>query len=110
MNFTYLPATPRNEEAMLLARVIGEVVATVKHPTHEERKALLVQPVTLDGADYGPTLVSLDSVDAGVGDLVLVTAEGYSAMTSVGRGTQAPIDSAVIGVVDRVDLLPGSPR
>ncbi len=95
---------------MLIARVIGEVVATRKHPSHEERKALLVQPVDLAGHDFGNTLVALDAVDAGIGDRVLVTIEGYSAMTSVGR-VMAPIDSAVIGVIDRIDLLPdlGSP-
>ena len=92
---------------MLIARVIGEVVATHKHPSHEGRKALLVQPLDLDGADMGAAMIALDAVDAGIGDRVLVTTEGFSAMTSVGRGRQAPIDSAVIGVVDRVDLLPG---
>ena len=90
---------------MLIARVIGEVVATHKHASHEERKALLVQPLDLDGTDLGNTLVALDSVDAGLGDRVLVTTEGFSAMTTVGRGRQAPIDSAVIGVIDRIDLL-----
>jgi len=94
---------------MLIARVIGEVVSTRKHPAHEARKALLVQPVNLDGSDYGPVLVALDAVEAGIGDRVLVTTEGFSAMTSVGRGTQSPIDAAVIGVVDRIDLLPEVP-
>lgn len=94
---------------MLIGRVVGEVVATRKHPAHEARKALLVQPEHLDGSKLGPVLVALDAVDAGIGDRVLVTTEGYSAMTSVGRGTQSPIDAAVVGVVDRVDLLPDSP-
>ena len=93
---------------MLIARVIGEVVATQKHPSHQDRKALLVQPLDLDGSDLGAAMVALDAVDAGVGDRVLLTTEGFSAMTSVGRGRQAPIDSAVIGVIDRIDLLPGS--
>ena len=89
---------------MLIARVIGEVVATRKHPAHEGRKALLVQPIDLDGSEMGATLVALDAVDAGIGDRVLVTTEGFCAMTSVGRGRGAPIDSAVIGVVDHVDF------
>jgi len=90
---------------MLIARVIGEVVATRKHPSHEARKALLVQPLDLDGSARGNTIVALDAVDAGVGDRVLVTNEGYSAFTSVGRDV-SPIDSAVIGVIDQIDLLP----
>ncbi len=90
---------------MLLARVIGEVVATQKHPSHEGCKILLVQPLNLDGSDRGDAVVALDAVDAGAGDRVLLTTDGFAAMTSVGR-TQSPIDMAVIGFVDEVDLLP----
>ena len=92
-------------EALLIARVIGEVVATRKHASHEGRKILMVQPLNLDGTDRGDAVVALDSVDAGVGDRVLLVTEGFSAMTSVGR-PQSPIDMAIIGVIDRVDLLP----
>ena len=89
---------------MLIGRVIGEIVATVKHSSHAGRKALLVQPLQLDGSNRGEAVVALDSVDAGVGDRVLLVTEGFSAMTSVGR-PQSPIDMAVIGVVDRIDLI-----
>lgn len=88
---------------MLIARVIGEVVATQKHASHEGRKALLVQPLNLDGTDRGDVVVALDAVDAGVGDRVLLATEGYSAMTSVGR-PMSPIDMAVVGVIDCIDL------
>ena len=88
---------------MLIGRVIGEVVATQKHKSHEGRKALLVQPLHLDGTDRGDAIVALDAVDAGIGDRVLVVTEGYSAMTSVGR-PDSPIDTAVIGVIDHIDL------
>ncbi|MGA2116867.1 MAG: EutN/CcmL family microcompartment protein [Bryobacteraceae bacterium] len=91
---------------MLIARVIGELVATEKHPSHEGRKLLLVQPLNLDGSDRGQAVVALDAVDAGVGDKVLLATEGFSAMTAVGR-PQSPIDMAVIGFIDHVDLLPG---
>ena len=90
---------------MLIARVIGELVATQKHPSHEGRKLLLVQPLNLDGSNRGDAVVALDSVDAGVGDRVLLATEGFSAMTSVGR-PQSPIDMAVIGFIDQIDLLP----
>jgi len=89
---------------MVIGRVIGEVVATEKHPSHVGRKALLVQPLNLDGTDRGDAVVALDSVDAGVGDRVLLIMEGYSAMTAVGR-PNSPIDMAVIGVIDRIDLV-----
>jgi ethanolamine utilization protein EutN len=91
---------------MLIARVIGEAVATRKHPSHEALKLLLVQPLNLDGSDRGDAVVAVDSVDAGVGDRVLLTMEGFCAMSSVDRWPSTPIDSAVIGVVDSVDLLP----
>lgn len=90
---------------MLIARVIGEVVATEKHPSHHARKALIVQPLNLDGSNRGDAVVALDAVDAGIGDRVLLITEGFSAMTSVGR-PESPIDMAVIGVIDRIELLP----
>jgi ethanolamine utilization protein EutN len=90
---------------MLIGRVIGDLVATRKDPSHEGRKALLVQPLNLDGTDLGCAVVALDAVDAGIGDRVLVATEGFSAFTSVGRYMQ-PIDMSVIGVIDCVDLLP----
>jgi ethanolamine utilization protein EutN len=88
---------------MLIARVIGEVVATQKHESHHGQKILLVQPLNLDGSDRGDPVVALDAVDAGVGDRVLLVMEGFSAMTSVGR-PNSPIDSAVIGVIDLIEF------
>ena len=90
---------------MLIAKVIGEVVATEKHLSHVGRKALLVQPLNLDGSDRGDAVVALDSVDAGAGDRVLLVMEGYSAMTAVGR-PNSPIDMAVIGFIDTVTVFP----
>lgn len=92
---------------MLIGRVIGEVVATRKHGSHEGRKALLVQPLRLDGSDRGDAVVALDAVDAGIGDRVLLVTEGFSAMTSVGR-PESPIDMAVVGVIDHIDLVAGA--
>jgi ethanolamine utilization protein EutN len=89
---------------MLIGRVIGDVVATQKHGSHKGRKALLVQPLNLDGTGRGAPVVALDAVDAGAGDHVLLVTEGFSAMTSVGR-PQSPIDAAVVGVIDLVELI-----
>lgn len=93
---------------MLIARVVGNLVATRKHPSHEALKLLLVQPLNLDGTDRGDAVVAVDAVDAGVGDRVLLTSEGFCAMSSVDRWPMSPIDSAVIGVVDHIDLIPGT--
>lgn len=88
---------------MLIGRVVGDIVATQKAPSHQGRKILVVQPLNLDGTDRGEAVLALDAVDAGVGDRVLVVTEGWSAMTAVGR-PQSPIDMAVVGVIDNVTL------
>jgi ethanolamine utilization protein EutN len=89
-----------------MGRVLGELVATQKHPSHEGLKVLLVQPLNLDGSDRGDALVAVDSVSAGRGDKVLIATDGYAAFSSVGR-PPSPIDMAVLGVIDRVNLLDG---
>jgi microcompartment protein CcmK/EutM len=91
---------------VLIARVVGELVATHKHPSHEGRKLLLVQPLNLDGSNRGDALVALDAVDAGAGDRVLVVTDGFAATSAAGRPSGSPIDAAVIGFIDQIDLLP----
>jgi len=91
---------------MLIGRVIGDVVATQKSPSHRGRKILVVQPLNLDGSDRGEVVLALDAVDAGIGDRVLIVTEGFSAMTAVGR-PNSPIDMAIVGVIDSVDLIDG---
>lgn len=88
---------------MLIARVVGDLTATQKHASHEGGKLLLVQPLDLDGTNRGLPLVAMDSVNAGVGDRVLLVQDGYAAMTSVNR-PQSPIDSAVVGIIDNVEI------
>ena len=91
---------------MILGRVVGAIVATRKHASHEGRKVLAVQPIDPDGAASGDPVLALDGgpgVDAGMGDRVLVVQEGWSAATTVGpEGT--PIDAAIVGVVDAIEL------
>jgi microcompartment protein CcmK/EutM len=88
---------------MILAKVIGQVIATQKEPSHEGKKILLIQALNLQDELTGDPFVALDAVDAGIGDRVLAIQEGFSAMTSVGH-TDAPIDAAVIGVIDMVEM------
>jgi ethanolamine utilization protein EutN len=92
---------------MLIGKVIGDVVATQKAASHEGRKILVVQPLNLDGSDRGDVVLALDAVDAGVGDRVLIATEGYGAMTAVGR-KDSPIDMAVVGVIDEIDVPDGT--
>lgn len=88
---------------MQMARVIGTLVSTQKHPKLESAKLLLVQPVTPDGADRGTPLLAIDSAGAGVGETVLVVIEGRAAGDAL-RRKAAPVDAAIVGIVDRVTV------
>ena len=88
---------------MQLARVVGTVVATQKHHAFEGAKLLLVQPVGLDDAPRGATLLAVDSVGAGVTERVLIVLEGRAAGEALGK-KRAPVDAAIIGIVDSVDV------
>jgi microcompartment protein CcmK/EutM len=88
---------------MQIARVIGTVVSTEKHPKFEGAKLLLVQPLTLEDGPRGPALIAIDSVGAGVHEKVLVVIEGRAAGEALGRKA-APVDAAIVGIVDEVDL------
>lgn len=89
---------------MILARVLGNVVASQKNERYAGARIMLCQPVTPEGAEMGATLLALDSVDAGVGDLALIVQEGWGASTAATGEQGAAIDSAIVGIVDRVDL------
>ena len=88
---------------MNLGRVVGSIVSTVKHPVYRGTTLLLVEPVDMDGTEVGPTMVALDTVGAGAGELVLVCKEGGAARQVLGA-EYAPVRSFVIGVVDEVKL------
>ncbi len=90
---------------MLIARVIGNVVATQKNQRYEGSRIMLCRKLTPEGEDTKTTLLALDSVDAGEGDIVLIAREGFSASTAATGKPGAAIDSAIVGVVDRIDLL-----
>ena len=89
---------------MLIARVVGTVVSTHKHERFEGAKLLLVQPTEPDGTDRGAPLLAIDSVGAGVGERVLVVQEGKAAGMALGKGPNSPVDAAIVGIIDRVDL------
>ncbi len=88
---------------MQIARVTGTIVATRKQEPMEAKKLLLVQPLDLEQEPTGPEFMAMDSVGAGVGELVLVCNEGGSANT-VFETTRAPFDSVIVGIIDAIDL------
>lgn len=90
---------------MRLGQVVGTVVATCKNHRLEGAKLLLVQPVTPEGKSIATPTIAIDAAHAGVGDTVLVVLEGRAASSAL-RRRGAPVDAAIIGVVDRVDIPP----
>ena len=88
---------------MLIATVVGNVVATQKHGKLEGLKLMLVQPLGLDDRPRGAPVLAFDAVDAGVGDRVLLVLAGTAAKTVLDRGVAA-VDAAIVGVIDTVTL------
>ncbi len=87
---------------MIISKVIGEVVATRKHPSHEGIKLLTVREIDRQGLEHGPAYIAVDVLDAGIGDTVLLTMDGWAAMTAIKR-SKSPIDAAVIAIIDFID-------
>jgi len=90
---------------MLLARVIGNVVATQKNQRYEGTRAMLCRQITPEGDDLDYTCIALDSVNSGEGDIVLIVQEVLGVSTPTPGKPGAAIDSAIVGIVDYVDLL-----
>ncbi|MGH9674517.1 MAG: EutN/CcmL family microcompartment protein [Bryobacteraceae bacterium] len=87
---------------MILARVVGTVVATRKDPRLEGKKLLILKPVTPEGGDEAGYVIGVDTVDAGYRELVLVVS-GSSARMAEGCKDR-PVDTAIVGIVDTVSL------
>lgn len=87
---------------MLIGKVIGSIVSTVKHPVLKGFTLLIVQPVGPDGGKAGGMEIALDTVQAGAGDKVLLMTEGNSGRMIIGD-SMAPVRAVVVGVVDTVE-------
>ncbi len=86
---------------MMLAKVIGTVVATAKYPTLDGRKLLLLQPVNKDGAHRGKPIVGIDAVGAGVGETVY-WCRGREAALAFDR--EVVSDCSIVGIVDQITV------
>ena len=87
---------------MLLAKVVGTVVATRKDPRLVSSKLLVARPMDPNGKPEGNYLVAVDTVDAGVGETVLIVS-GSSARMASGLKDR-PVDAAIIGMIDHIDV------
>ncbi|GAB4378059.1 MAG: propanediol utilization microcompartment protein PduN [Calditrichia bacterium] len=84
---------------MILGKVVGEIYSTINHPFYDGKKLLIVRQLK-PNSGY---LIAVDSVDAGVGETVLVIDEGNSAR-QVDNAENAPIRSIIIGIVDEISI------
>lgn len=87
---------------MILARVVGTVVATRKDPRLEGKKLLIVKPVSPEGKDEAGYLVAVDTVSAGFKERVLVVSGSSARMAEGCKDT--PVDTAIVGIVDDLHL------
>jgi microcompartment protein CcmK/EutM len=88
---------------MKCCRVVGPMWASAKHPAFNGRALFVVQPLDETGADAGTSFVAVDSVQAGVGDKVLVLTEGNGVRQILQAGDIVPIRSIIVGIVDAVE-------
>jgi len=87
---------------MILGKVIGNVVSTIKLPIYQGYKILIVQPVNDKEEPQGESVLALDTVQAGVGDTVLVIDEGNSSRLIMNNPT-APVRTVIVGIVDAIE-------
>ena len=87
---------------MILAKIVGTVVATRKDPRLVSNKLLIARAMDPRGKAEGSYLVAVDTVDAGVGETVLIVS-GSSARMASGL-KDCPVDAAVVGIVDDVEI------
>jgi microcompartment protein CcmK/EutM len=90
------------ETAMLIARVVGDVVSTIKDDKIVGRKLLIVREVTVENELVGKPIVAVDTVDAGIGDVVLI-AQGSSARQTL-TTKDTPTDAVVMAIVDSLEV------
>ena len=88
---------------MKTCRVVGPMWASVKHPAYAGKALFVVQPVDELGADTGTSFVAVDTVQAGVGDKVIVLTEGNGVRQILKQGDIVPIRSVIVGIVDAVE-------
>ena len=88
---------------MLIAKVIGTTVSTIKEPTLEGRKLLILRQTDVDGVPFGKPYVAVDTLDAGIGDLVL-TAHG-SSDRQTGLTQNRPVYTGPMAVIDHLSVL-----
>lgn len=89
---------------MILGKIIGNVVSTIKAKGYGSQKILIVQPTDPHGQKFGKSFLAIDGVQAGVGDMVIVLEEGNSAREVLNEPDSLTIKSVVVGIVDNIAI------
>ena len=89
---------------MRCCRVVAPMWAAAKHPAFAGRALFVVQPLDENGKEAGTSFVAIDSVQAGIGDKVIVLTEGNGVRQILKQGDIVPIRSIIVGIVDQVSL------
>lgn len=88
---------------MIIAKVLGSVVSTIKHEVYRATKLMIVQPLGLDLQPKGDAILAVDTVGAGEGETVLILEEGQAAAQILGV-KRAPVRAMIVGIIDHVDV------
>lgn len=89
---------------MIICKIVGDIISTVKNPHLSGKKILIAQPLDLDGKPDGKEILVIDTVDAGAGDRVLVMREGGSARIIL-QDNEIPVQAVIVGIVDDIDIV-----
>ncbi len=84
---------------MKIARVIGNIVSTIKTQSHRSQKLMVVEPIDTDGMVIGDSFIAIDAAQAGIGDIVLIIEEGGSAREILNK-KDAAVDAIIAGIID----------
>jgi len=87
---------------MLIARVVGDVVSTIKDDKIVGRKLLIVREVSVENEIVGKPIVAVDTVDAGIGEVVLIAQGSSARQTNVTKET--PTDAVIMAIVDSLEV------
>ncbi len=90
---------------MIIGRVTGTIYSTINHKFYDGKKLMIVDKLNADGSPTGKYLVAIDTVEAGIGETVLIIDEGNSARQIIKDDT-APLRSIIVGIIDEIYLQP----
>lgn len=89
---------------MILGKVIGSIVSTVKNEHFEGKKLMIIKPLKPDLVPTGEiTFLAIDQVCAGVDDIVLINREGSGARLIL-NDEKIPVQSVIVGIIDNIEV------